>query len=71
MRSLGLFSGLGVQIALCILAGLALGDYLDRLWDLSPLFTFLGLCLGLITGFVTLIKVLNWQKKEDERRNRS
>ena len=43
--------GIGWYFALCIALGIGGGVWLDNRFDLSPLFTFLGLALGLLAAF--------------------
>jgi hypothetical protein len=45
--------GMGVSIALCIAVGLVLGFWLDDVSHLSPLFTFVGLLLGIVLAVAT------------------
>jgi len=47
---LGSFSGLGFTIAIPIVLGTVLGHYLDGNFRTEPLFTLLGLLLGLVAG---------------------
>lgn len=55
--------GIGWYFAICIVGGVVGGVYLDSRLDLTPLFTFLGLFLGLAAAFVggyrLLIEVLS------------
>lgn len=44
-------TGIGFYIGGCILLGVFLGLWLDRRFDFTPLFTLLGLGLGLVTAF--------------------
>ena len=50
--------GLGWYIALCILAGVGVGLALDHWLDMMPLFTLLGLVLGLFMAFVGVYRLL-------------
>lgn len=54
--------GMGVSIALCIAVGLALGVWLDDVTHLSPLFSLLGLLVGIVfavtTAYVQIKKFL-------------
>jgi len=43
--------GIGWYFAVCIVAGVVGGVFLDRLADTTPLLTLLGLALGLLTAF--------------------
>jgi hypothetical protein len=44
--------GIGWYFAFCIVFGIVGGLLLDRLLDVKPVFTLLGLFLGLILAFV-------------------
>jgi hypothetical protein len=44
--------GIGWYFAFCIALGIGGGVWLDSQLGISPLFTMLGLCLGLIGAFV-------------------
>ena len=43
-------AGLGISVALCIAGGVVLGLYMDDRTHRSPLFTFVGLFLGVVFG---------------------
>jgi len=43
--------GIGWYFALCIALGIGGGVWLDSRLGISPLFTLLGLCMGLATAF--------------------
>jgi len=45
--------GMGVSIALCVTVGLLVGIWLDGVSHLSPLFTLLGLLVGIVFAVVT------------------
>jgi hypothetical protein len=44
--------GIGWYFAFCIALGIGGGVWLDSRLGISPLFTLLGLCLGLMSAFV-------------------
>jgi F0F1-type ATP synthase assembly protein I len=46
-------AGLGISIALCVAGGVILGLYLDGVTHRSPLFTLLGLVVGVVFAVVT------------------
>ena len=52
------FTGVGFYIGLCIVGGVYLGVWLDKKVDISPLFTLLGLGLGLIFAFYGTYRML-------------
>lgn len=51
LSTLGTLSGMGFTIAVPIVLGAILGNYLDGLLHTRPLFILLGLLLGMISGF--------------------
>ena len=51
-------TGLGWYVATCIVVGVAGGVFLDKWSGLKPLFTLLGLLLGLTAAFYGLIKMI-------------
>lgn len=50
---------LGWYVALCLTAGILGGLWLDRTLGLLPLFTLLGLLLGLVVAFVGLYRMVS------------
>jgi len=50
--------GLGWYVALCILAGVGLGLALDHWLDMMPLFTLVGLVIGLLVAFIGVYRQL-------------
>jgi hypothetical protein len=54
--------GMGVSIALCIAIGLVVGVWLDSVTHLSPLFSLVGLLVGVLfavaTAYVQIKKFL-------------
>ena len=43
-------AGMGISIALCVAGGVVLGLYLDGRTQRSPLFTLVGLAVGVLFG---------------------
>lgn len=52
------FLGIGWYIALCLLAGVGVGIWLDRQLESMPFLTLLGLGLGLLTAGYGTYKLL-------------
>jgi len=52
------FTGVGFYIGGCIVGGVYLGVWLDGKVDISPLFTLLGLGLGLFVAFYGTYRML-------------
>jgi len=51
LKEFAYYSSLGLQVALSIVIGLALGLYLDKRLGTHPFLLFLGLGLGIAAGF--------------------
>ncbi len=50
-KSLGFLSSIGISLVVSMLIGLAMGFYLDRWLETSPMFTLIMLLIGIIAGF--------------------
>ena len=50
--------GMGWIVAACIVIGLVAGIWLDGLLHVAPLFTLLGLFVGLAAAFVSVYRLL-------------
>lgn len=57
----GIYGAVGIQLAIAVVAGLFLGNYLDKKWDTSPWLALLGLTLGFTGGLYNLIRLLRWR----------
>jgi len=51
-------AGIGFYIAGCIILGVVLGVWLDKKADVGPLFTLLGLGVGLFVAFYGTYRML-------------
>jgi len=51
-------TGVGFYIGICIAGGVYLGVWLDGKYDKGPLFTLLGLGIGLFTAFYGTYRML-------------
>ena len=58
--------GVGWYIALCIIFGLLLGLWIDDKVDTRPLFTLLGLVLGLISAFLGVYRMILYLMRDTE-----
>ncbi len=69
-KSLGFLSSVGISLVASILIGLAMGIYLDKWLDTQPLFTFIMLLIGVISGFrnvyILTTRELRRQELEDK-----
>lgn len=57
----GIYGAVGIQLALSVVAGWFLGNYLDREWETSPWLGLTGLALGFVGGLYNLIRILRWR----------
>lgn len=64
-KAVGLVSAIGVDLALCTLAGFWFGSWLDGMWNHSGLGIGLGVLAGLIAGIVSIVIII--QKITGER----
>ena len=65
-KSLGFLSSVGISLVASILIGLAMGVYLDRWLDTSPLFTLIMLLIGIISGFRNVYILTTRELKRQE-----
>jgi ATP synthase protein I len=64
LRELAYYSSLGLQVALSIFIGLAVGVYLDRrVFDTTPWLTLLFLVLGIAAGFKNIALAIKKSRK--------
>ena len=64
------FSGIGFYIGVCIAGGVWLGVWVDGKYDLSPLFTLLGLRIGLFMAFYGTYRMLREALGGDKNDNK-
>ncbi|WP_176222145.1 AtpZ/AtpI family protein [Tuberibacillus sp. Marseille-P3662] len=57
-KRIAIFSGAGLDLAMCILVGVYCGHKLDEWWGTHPVFLLIGLLLGIVSGFYTLYLIL-------------
>ncbi|MGW8220570.1 MAG: AtpZ/AtpI family protein [Syntrophobacteria bacterium] len=64
LKLVGLASTLGLTIVIATFIGLALGLWLDRVFDTSPWLTVIFLILGIIAGFRNFYRFMSKRAKE-------
>ncbi|MCG6947260.1 MAG: AtpZ/AtpI family protein [Deltaproteobacteria bacterium] len=64
LKLVGLASTLGLTIVIATFIGLALGLWLDRVFDTSPWLTVIFLILGIIAGFNNFYRFMSKRAKE-------
>ncbi|WP_232697903.1 AtpZ/AtpI family protein [Brevibacillus daliensis] len=57
-RALGLVSVIGADLAICIIAGVMGGKYLDNWLHTSPWIMMVGLFLGLGAGIISMYHLI-------------
>ena len=64
LKLVGLASTLGLTIVIATFIGLALGIWLDRVFDTSPWLTVILLIVGIIAGFRNFYLFMSKRAKE-------
>lgn len=54
-RAFGIFGAIGIELAVCIVAGLFAGRWLDNVMGTDPLFLIIGILGGLFIGILSMI----------------
>ncbi|MFO0752813.1 MAG: AtpZ/AtpI family protein [Thermodesulfovibrionales bacterium] len=62
-------SGIGIQLVVSTIVGLAIGYWLDRLLGTSPYLSLLFLFLGIISGFVNMVRLVRKAEKDKDGSN--
>jgi ATP synthase protein I len=60
--SYAVYSVVGIQLAVSVIAGLFFGNYIDKKIGTAPWLTIVGLVLGSAGGFYNLFKIMNWHR---------
>ena len=59
---------IGLHLVSGIIVGVAVGYYLDKLFNTSPILTIIFFILGIITGFYNMYKdVIRYIEKEEKK----
>lgn len=67
LRALSLVSGLGFSIAVCLVASVLAGHWLDDQFRTQPLFLIVGILLGLLgVGAMIYSLIGAWKKNEGD-----
>jgi ATP synthase protein I len=64
LKLVGLASTLGLTIVIATFIGLAVGIWLDRVFNTSPWLTVIFLVLGIIAGFRNFYRFMSKRAKE-------
>ena len=60
LAAIAIYSAVGIQLAVSVVAGLMFGNYLDKKLGTLPWLTVIGLALGFVGGLVNLVRILGW-----------
>lgn len=60
------YAGLGVQLAIAVVAGVVLGQWIDRRAGTEGLFAILGGLIGFAGTMYSLLRTLNRKNREGE-----
>jgi ATP synthase protein I len=69
IRELAYYSSLGLQVALSIFIGVAIGVYLDRRFDYYPWLTLIFLVLGIAAGFRNIWLAIRKSERDQQDRD--
>jgi ATP synthase protein I len=64
IKLLGLVSTMGISMALAIVIAIAIGYYLDKWFQTSPLFFLIFMILGIVAGFRNLYVIMKRAEKD-------
>jgi len=66
VREVGPYLGLGLQLAVTIVAMVLLGSWLDKKFDSGYVFTLIGGIVGISAGIYNLVKTVNDLEKKSK-----
>jgi len=68
---IGKYASLGIEMALSVVIGLAIGSFLDKRLHSSPWLTLLFLIFGFVAGLRSLLRAASRAAKEADKENES
>lgn len=57
-RQLGELSAIGFELCISVVAGLIIGDYIDKFFKTTPIFTIIFLTLGFSGGVLNIFRLM-------------
>ena len=60
VRALGMVTGIGLSIGLCLLLSVGLGLYLDHRLGTAPVFLVVGILLGLVSAGYSMYRLTHF-----------
>ncbi len=67
VRKVAPYMNLGVMLVACVGMGVALGYWLDGLWNTEPWLLIAGSLFGIATGFYHFFKTILFLEQEEKR----
>lgn len=67
LRWIGTLGTIGINLVVTTIIGFFIGYYLDKLLGTKPWLMFVFLIIGIITGFMNMMRILNKVIKEEEK----
>ena len=58
LRQLAEWSAVGLELGISVVAGLILGDFIDRYFKTTPVFTLIFLALGFGGGVLNIFRLM-------------
>jgi ATP synthase protein I len=71
VRDSGPYLGLGITLAVTVLAGLGVGHWIDGRWGTDPLFLILGGSLGVAAALIYFVRTLSTFTKKTFTKNKT
>ena len=70
-QDVGSYLNLGLQLAVAVVMGMALGYFIDSKLNTRPLFFLIGLALGSVSGFLNVYRAVypSNEKKVKHKKN--
>ena len=70
-QDVGSYLNLGLQLAVAVVMGMALGYFIDSKLNTKPLFFLIGLALGSVSGFMNVYRAVypSHEKKEKHKKS--
>jgi ATP synthase protein I len=60
------YGSLGIEMGLCVVIGIIIGQYLDKVFDTKPYLTIIFLLFGIAAAFKSIIVLIKKAEKDNE-----
>jgi ATP synthase protein I len=61
------YGSLGIEMGLCVVIGILVGQFLDKHFNTTPYLTIVFLLFGIAAAFKTIFSLIKKVEKENER----